>query len=95
LVPPPPATTTLFVTDVGAFAPTFTFIVMGEAEAPAAMTTLVVHVTTCPAALQLQLEPVALTNVRLGSSVSVTVTVPELGAFPMLFAVIVYAPLCP
>ena len=84
LVPPPPATVTLFVTDVCAFAATFTESVIGGAGAPAAMASLVVHVTTCPAALQLQSVPVALTYFRFGSSVSVTVIVPELGAIPPL-----------
>jgi hypothetical protein len=46
LVPPPPVTVTVFVTDGPAFAATLTVIVMGGAEAPAAMTALVVHVTT-------------------------------------------------
>jgi hypothetical protein len=62
---------------------------MGGAEVPAAITALLVHVTTCAAALQLQPEPVALPNVRFESNVSVTVTVPEVEPFPILFAVIV------
>ena len=89
MTPPPPVTVTAFVTDDGAFAARFTVIAMGGAEAPAAMAALVVHVTTCAAPLQPQFEPVALTNVRFGSSVSVTVIMPELGAFPVLLAVIV------
>jgi hypothetical protein len=65
---------------------TLTLIMMGGAEAPAAMAALVVHVT---AALQVQLEPVALTKVRFGPSVSVTVITPELGAVPTLLTRIV------
>ena len=87
---PPPATVTVFVTEgVVGCAATFTVIVMAGAEAPAAMAALVVHVTTSAAAPQVQFEPLALTNVRFGSSVSVTVMVPELGALPTLLAVIV------
>jgi len=47
-------------------------------EATAGMAALLVHVTTCAAALQLQFAPVKLTNVKFGSSVSVTVIRPEL-----------------
>jgi hypothetical protein len=77
------------VTDVSPCAVTFTVIVIGGADAPAAMAELVVQVTTCPPALQLQPEPIPLTYVRFGSSVSATVIVPELGPDPILLAVIV------
>ena len=90
LVSPPPATITVFVTDAGAFTATFALIVMGGAEAPAAMAAVVVQVTDCPAALQLQFVPVALTNIRFGSSVSVTLIKPELAPFPTLVAWIPY-----
>jgi hypothetical protein len=84
LVPPPPVTVTVFVTDGSPFAATLTVIVINGAEAPAAITALVVHVTTCAAALQTQPEPVALPYVWFGPSVSVTVITPELEAFPIL-----------
>jgi hypothetical protein len=89
LAEPPPLTVTLFVTVTGADADTFTASVMGGAEPGAEITALVVQVTTCAASLQLQPEPVALTNVRLGSSVSVTVITPELEAVPPLLTRIV------
>ena len=57
LVPPPPATVTVFVTDGAPFAATLTVIVINGAEAPAAMTALVVHVTICAAALQVNRNP--------------------------------------
>jgi hypothetical protein len=82
LVPPPPATVTVFVTDGSPFAATLTVIVINGAEAAVAMTALVVHVTTGAATIQVQPEPLALTNVWFGPSVSMTVITPEVEAFP-------------
>ena len=81
---------TLFITVVVvADDDTFTVSAMGGAEPEAAMTALVVHVTIGAAALQVQPEPLALTNVWFVSSVSVTVITPELGAVPPLLTRIV------
>ena len=85
MIPPPPETVPVFVTDDSPFASTLTVIVMGGAEAAAAMKALVVHVTLCEATIQVQPEPLALTNVWFVPSVSVTVMVPELAPFPTLF----------
>jgi len=48
-----------------------------------------VQVTTCPAALQVQLVPAPLTNPSPAGSVSVTVIAPVVAAVPMLVTVIV------
>ena len=92
VVPPPPVTATVFVTDAGAFSDTFTLIVMNGAEAPVAMTALVLHVTTWAAAIQVQPEPLALINVTFGLSVSMTVITPELEAVPILMTWTMYTP---
>src|SRR4051794_37761827 len=80
---PPPATLAMFVTDGIATWATPTVSVIGFALVPpAAMTALLVHVTTCAAAEQVQPVPVPDTNARPVGSVSLTVIVPEVGAVP-------------
>jgi hypothetical protein len=86
---PPPETVTVFVTVVSPFAAIPTVSAMVGAAAPAAIGLAEVQVTVWPVAVQPQLVPAALTKVRFASSVSLTVTVPELDAFPALFTVIV------
>ena len=80
---PPPDTATLFVTDASPLLFTVVFRVI-TADPEAAMAVVEVQVTTCPAGLQVQPEPDALTYVRFASKVSVTVTVPVVAAFPEL-----------
>jgi hypothetical protein len=58
-VSPPPDTLTLLVTLAGAVAETLTVTVMAGKLALAAAALLVVQVTTCPEALQLQFVPAA------------------------------------
>src|SRR5512140_3355210 len=80
---PPPLTATLFVTVPTALDPTPTVSVIALGlVAPAAMTALLVHVTTCAAAEQLQPVPAALEYVRPEGNVSVTVIVPDVAAVP-------------
>jgi hypothetical protein len=59
LLAPPPDALALFVSVAGAFAATFTVREMGLALAEVAMTVELVHVTTWPAAEQLQPVPLA------------------------------------
>jgi len=94
-VSPPPLAVAELVTVAGASAATLTVSVMIVPAAAAAMTDALVHVTVCPAALQVQPVPVAALKVRPVGSVSVTVMVPEVATFPVLLTVIAYVPVAP
>ena len=63
-----------------AAAATATVKVIAEAEVPEATTAVVLQVTTCPAAAQVQPAPDAETKLRPAGKVSSTVMVPAVGA---------------
>jgi len=92
---PPPLAVTELVTVAGAFAATFTVSVIGAPAAAAAMTAVLVQVTVCPAALQVQPVPLAALKVKPVGSVSVTVMVPEVATLPLLLTATVYVPVAP
>src|SRR5579863_5133126 len=87
LVSPPPATATMFVTDVAALDATFTVSVMDGYAVLAAKASLRVH----DAGLTVQVQPVPAIAVAVNpvGTVSVTVTMPVVEAFPTLLAVMV------
>lgn len=91
---PPPATDAVFViafVPVGVPDPTFTATVMALPFVPAAIAVLEVHVIAAvPAPVHVQPVPMGLPfAVRPFGSVSLTVIVPEVAAFPAFFGVIV------
>ena len=92
---PPPEALALFVSDGGALGDTFTLRVMGLPLAPAAMTVVLVHVTTAPAAEHVQPVPLAEKYDKPVGSVSLTVIVPEVATLPLLLTRIVYVPRWP
>ena len=87
---PPPAMRAVFVTDPGAATGMLTPSVIGGALELAAMSPGRVHVTTCPAMLQLHPAPLAAVGISGAGTVSVIVTVSGLvAALPMFETVIV------
>jgi hypothetical protein len=91
---PPPETLTWLVTCDGAFRATFTVTVIGGKLIPAASALLVVQVGST---VQFHVAPPFIdTRVRPVGIVSVTVTVPLVGAVPVFDTVTPYvAPVCP
>ena len=81
---PPPLARATLVTLGTAAAATATVRVIGLPDAPAAMTVVLVQVTTWPAAEQVQPVPVPDTKVRPAGNVSTMVMVPEVGAVPVV-----------
>jgi hypothetical protein len=82
------ATDTLLVSGELVLLATPTFSVTIELPFVAAMAFVVVHVTVCPFAMQLQPVPVKLPYVSPAGRVSVTVTVPLVAADPEFDTVI-------
>ena len=85
LASPPPATVAVLVTLAGALAATFTVSVMAGKLAPGAAVVLVLQASVDT--VQLHPVPVIAVAVKPVGSVSVTVTVPEVGANPPFHAV--------
>jgi hypothetical protein len=92
---PPPDAPAVLVTLAGAFAATFTTSEIGFPVPATAILVVLVHVTTAPAAEQVQPVPVAALNVRPVGSVSLTVIVPDVATLPVLPTLIVYVPVWP
>src|SRR5262245_39826047 len=89
-------TVAVFVTDGNAAAFTLVVSVIAGSELPAESGPGCVHVTTCPAAPQVQPVPTADTNPSPAGSVSVTVMGKSVGCEPgKLLTVSVYVPLVP
>src|SRR5205814_622561 len=87
LVSPPPETVAVFVTEAGALLATFTMSVIDGYVAAAASASLRVQVSV--ASVQFQFVPLMAVADSPTGKASVTVTVPELEAPPLFFAVIV------
>src|SRR5690349_8790550 len=86
-VSPPPDTVATLVTDVGAFAATFTVSVIAGYDDPAASASLRLQLRL--ASVQLQPAPAIAVAVSPDGSVSVTVTAPLVATPPLLLTVIV------
>jgi hypothetical protein len=89
---PPPDAPAVLVTLAGAFAATFTTSEIGFPVPATAILVVLVHVTTAPAAEQVQPAPVAALKLKPVGSVSETVIVPAVATFPELPTAIVYVP---
>ena len=85
------ATDAEFCRLAAALAATFTLRVIDGAAPPAPVAAVVTQVTTCAAALHVQPVPAPLANDNPAGSVSVTVTVPDDDAVPMLPPLNVYS----
>src|SRR5206468_1501606 len=83
----PPETATVLDTEAAALAARFTVTVMGGWLAPAASTSLRVHVNV--ASVQFQPVPAIPVAVKTAGSVSATVTAPVVGPCPRLLTVTV------
>lgn len=94
-VAPPPLAVAVLVTSGTAAASTFTVSVIGLPVAAGSMLVALVHVTVCPAAVQVHPVPLAALNVKPLGRVSATVMFPAVGTLPELLTTIEYVPVCP